>query len=512
MRRIGKILTSRLAAFGFVVLCELGLLLTLLLRLSSFSVYFLVFLLAINLLSMIVVVNSDANPEYKLTWLSVIVLIPYLGTALYFLYGKSTPTVRERRIIEDVRENIQNTKRTSFSFFLPDGLSIAAGGKPTSIVSAAENAEVYSGTQAEYFASGAQMYDRMLSDLKSAEKYIFLEYFIIRPGQMWQGILDILKEKARTGIEVRVMYDDVGCMTSLPLNYDKELMAAGISAIRFSKITPSLRYMRRNNSRDHRKLMIIDGKVAYTGGVNIGDEYIGLDMRYGLWRDSGIRLLGKAAEGFAALFLEQWGISSGHIEAVGNYFGTGDGVRGDGGYYLPFGSGPCPVYKSSVGKRAIIDIINSAKRYVYIFTPYLIIDFDLTEALLGAALRGVDIRIITPGVPDKPIVRLLTRGSYPTLLSGGIKIFEYTPGFLHAKSLVADDTYAIVGTINLDYRSLVHHYENAVWIYSSPVVSDIKNDFLSVMQSSERVTPEKTRAHAPGIIFRSLLRLFAPLF
>ncbi len=512
MRRIGKILTSRLAAFGFVVLCELGLLLTLLLRLSSFSVYFLVFLLAINLLSMIVVVNSDANPEYKLTWLSVIVLIPYLGTALYFLYGKSTPTARERRIIEEVRGNMRNARRTSFGFFSLAKLSVAAGGKAMAIVSAAENAEVYSGTQAEYFASGAQMYDRMLSDLKSAEKYIFLEYFIISHGQMWQGILDILKEKARTGVEVRVMYDDVGCMTSLPLNYDKELTAAGISAIRFSKITPSLRYMRRNNSRDHRKLMIIDGKIAYTGGVNIGDEYIGLDMRYGLWRDSGIRLFGRAAEGFAALFLEQWGISSGHIEAVSGYFGTSDGVRGDGGYYLPFGSGPCPIYKSSVGKRAIVDIVNSAKRYVYIFTPYLIIDFDLTEALLGAALRGVDIRIITPGVPDKPIVRLLTRGSYPALLSGGIKIYEYTPGFLHAKSLVSDDTYAIVGTINLDYRSLVHHYENAAWIYSSPVISDIKNDFLSVMQSSERVTADKALARTPGIIFRSLLRLFAPLF
>ena len=511
MRRIGKILMSRLAVFGIVVFIELLLVMTLLVRLSAFSVYFLFFLLTLNFLSVVAVVNSDGNPEYKLTWIGVIIFIPYLGTALYFLYGSGSLSRREEKIIKEVRGKIKSARRKTNAFDKLGEKSAAASGKALAIVGADTTAAVYINTSAKYYSSGKEMYSDMRCDLLKAQKYVFLEYFIIERGTMWQGIFEILKQKVNEGVEVRIIYDDVGCMTTLPLGFYKELSSAGIKAVRFSKISPSLRYMRRNNSRDHRKILVIDGKVAYTGGINIGDEYIGLNNRLGVWRDSGVRISGRAAEGFASLFLEMWCISTGRVECIQNYFGGEDSTVRDNGYYLPFGSGPNPFYKSNASKRAILDIVNSSQRYVYIFTPYLIIDFDLTESLLGAVLRGADVRIITPGVPDKPLIRLLTRGSYQCLLSGGVKIYEYSPGFLHAKGMVSDDTYAIVGTINLDYRSLVHHYENAVWTCFSNIAKDVRDDFLSVMRDSVRITSESIKTGPVLKILRSVIRLFAPL-
>ena len=512
MRRFGKILASRISVFALVVIIELLLLMTLFLRLSSLSAYFLVLSSIINLISIIAVVNKDSNPEYKLTWICVIVLIPFLGTLLYLLYGKGYVTRSEERVIKEVREGLRLTMRSASQECSASSLSPAVRGKTVAINSIDNLARVYTSTESRYYSSGNDAYRAMLADIGCAERYIFLEYFIIEDGEMWRGIYDVLLKKARAGVEVRIIYDDVGCMTTLPLHFDKQLAREGISAMRFSKITPSLRYMRRNNSRDHRKLLVVDGRTAYTGGMNIADEYIGLNMRLGVWRDSCVRVVGDAAEGFAAMFLELWCTASRTVLDFTPYFNTGSRILGDGGYYLPFGSGPLPLYKKSASKRALLDIISTSERYLYISTPYLIVDFDLTEALVGAALRGVDVRVITPGVPDKPLVKLLTRGSYPALLDGGVKIYEYDPGFLHAKALVADDLYAMVGTVNLDYRSLVHHYEDALWMYSSRTAFDIREDLLSIISESRHKDKESVRAGTLSRIIRSTLRLFAPLF
>ena len=509
MKKIIKVVFSRMGLAALIVAVELALVFTLLLRLSAYSVYFFVILIGINIISLIAVINDEGNPEYKLTWMGVILFVPYLGVVMWALFRRHNMTRREIRVIGEIVDGLAPTKGEGELEEL-ERESTLARGKARSLLSLDNMAEVYRGTVSKYFASGREMYESMLSDIDGAEKFILLEYFIISPGVMWDNILERLEKKAKCGVKVRVMYDDVGCMNRLPRHYTDELRARGIEATCFSRVSADVRNMRKNNNRDHRKLLIIDGKIAYTGGINISDEYIGETKPYGEWKDGGVRLLGDAAQGFTRLFHELWCFARHRYEDMHEYI-TFSGGESDGGYYIPFGSGPSPMYKDSTGKRAILDIVNQSQRYVYIMTPYIIIDYDLTEALVGAACRGVDVRIITPGVADKPIVKMMTKGSYPRLIEGGVSVYEYTPGFLHAKILVSDDAYATVGTVNLDYRSLVHHFEDAVWIYSSPTVTDIRDDFLSTVEVSRKMTETESLLGLVGGLVRSLIKLFAPL-
>ena len=511
MKKIIRLVFSRLGAAALTILLELAIVLTVLFRLSAYSVYFLIFLIAVNIVALITVVNDDGNPEYKLTWMGVILLAPFLGLVLYILFRRHKMSKREIRRLGEVRREICTDALDYDDFSSLGKQSREAAGKAMSILSIDETAAVYTSTASEYYSNGRDMFDDMLRDLSLAKRYIFLEYFILADGKMWQSIFDILKAKVKEGVEVRVIYDDIGSMGSVPRGFDRALKDEGIACMRFAPVSSDLRNMRRNNNRDHRKLCIVDGTVGYTGGINIADEYIGEKMRFGVWKDGGVRLSGDAVLGMVRLFLEIWELSRKGKSCTCKYFDTGSDVPPDGGFYIPFGSGPYPMYKNHTGKRAILDIVNQAQSYVYIMTPYLIIDYDLTEALRGAVCRGVDVRIITPGVPDKPLVKIMTKGAYPYLISGGVEIHEFEPGFLHSKALVCDDKYALVGTINLDYRSLVHHFEDAVWMYSTPTVLDIRRDFMETLSHSHRMTEEESR---PGLliwIVRCLIRLFAPL-
>jgi cardiolipin synthase len=353
------------------------------------------------------------------------------------------------------------------------------------------------------------MYEAMLFDIRRAKKYIFLEYFIIEGGEMWNNILAVLEGKVKEGIEVRVMYDDIGCMRSLPSKYDKTLCEKGIRCVRSGPVSP--RMSTAHNNRNHRKILVVDGEIAYTGGVNLADEYINKKKRFGHWKDGGVRVFGDAAIGFLKLFIASWDLSSSKFSDIRAYMPTLPNNLGDGGFYLPFGSGPSPTYSRPVGKNAIMNVINQAQEYVYITTPYLVIDYDLTEALRNAAQRGVDVRIITPKIPDKRLVKVMTKSAYPHLIDAGVSIYEYTPGFIHEKCILSDDVYAIIGTINLDYRSLVHHYENALWIYGSPMVMDAKSGFLRTVESSELMNDKKVKLTLGEWILRNLIRIFAPL-
>ena len=511
MRRIIRLCLSRLGLAVIFVLLELSLVLTVLFKLSSYSVYFLVFLIAVNVVSLIAVVNTDENPEYKLTWMGVIVLVPFLGTLMFLLYRRPSMSRKETKRLSEVRASVKSAGEGHAFAELGEADPLAAG-RAMAIVGIDESAEVYGCTESEYFPLGRGMWESMLRDLKGAEHYIFLEYFIIDSGIMWSSIFDILKEKAKAGVEVRLIYDDIGCMSTLPKGFDRELREYGIKCIRFAPVSVDIRNMRRNNNRDHRKICVIDGRWGYTGGVNIADEYIGEKERFGVWKDGGVRVFGAGAEGFARLFLELWALSSGTCENIEPYIASNRETLGDGGYYIPFGSGPYPMYRYQSGKRALLDIINQAQRYIYIMTPYLIIDFDLTEALRGAAFRGVDVRIITPGIADKPLVGIMTRGSFPHLADGGVKLYAYTPGFIHTKAIVSDDLYAMLGTINLDFRSLVHHFEDAVWMYRTPTVLSVREDFLSAMSESERIEKTECGLGLVGWCVRCVIRLFAPLF
>ena len=327
---------------------------------------------------------------------------------------------------------------------------------------------------------------------------------------MWDSIYNLLCQKADEGVDVRVLYDDIGCMNTLPADFPVRLSKDGIQCLRFSKVTPRVSAI--HNNRDHRKILAIDGRVAYTGGINIADEYINEVSRFGHWKDGGMRICGEAAVGFTKLFLHSWDLTCGSVSKYSDYISPFiDDTRGDGGYYIPFGTGPAPIYGRSVGKETFINLINQAEKYVYITTPYLIIDYSLSEALKCAALRGVDVRIITPGIADKKRIKVMTKSSYPALMESGVRIFEYLPGFIHEKIIVVDDLYAVVGTINFDYRSLVHHFEDGVWMYNAPVVNEIKEQFLKTVSVSDEIDAEEARLTLYERLVKVLIRLFAPL-
>ena len=508
MRKALKIIFSRCFVSFLIILFDLAVITVIALKLYEYSFYFLALVAVINLLTLLAVINDECNPEYKVTWIAIVLLLPGFGSLLYILFRRRRMSKKNSKRLDKITGELSEYNRyTAFSTLA--GEDRAAAGKAMAILKLDPTASVYQNTLSRYYPEAERMLRDMLVDMSRARKYILLEYFIIEKGYMWEQIYKVLREKAKEGLDVRVMYDDIGCMSTLGRSFDTELKKDGIRVLRFAPVYPRLNA--EHNNRDHRKICVVDGIYAYTGGVNIADEYINKKERFGHWKDGGVRVTGEAAEGLLKLFLLGWDMTSGESSDYKSLFEKCDTPTSDGGYYIPFGSGPRPVYKGQVGKRAILDIVNQATSYVYITTPYLIIDYDLSEGLRGAVSRGVDVRIITPNIPDKKMIKLLTKSSYPALTEAGVSIYEYTPGFIHEKLIVSDDKYAIVGTINMDYRSLVHHYEDAVWIYNSPTVTKAKRAFFSTLVRSKRIEGSLARLGLRARIVRNLIRLFAPL-
>ena len=418
-------------------------------------------------------------------------------------------TRREIAIGRKIHEKLCADERECTAFSELGRLDSRAAGQALAIMNGDVCATVYSSTEARYFSSGESMHSSMLEDIASAKDYVFLEYFIIKNGVMWCSIRDLLIEKSRAGVEVRVLFDDIGCMSTVTREMISELTAEGIKCASFAKVNPSLSTV--HNNRDHRKILVIDGSIAYTGGINIADEYINAEERFGHWKDGGVRLFGKAARGFVKLYLQIWNFNAGICEDFSPYLDRDPVCAKGEGYFLPFGSGPAPIYPRSVGKETFLNVINQAERYVYITTPYLVIDFDLTVALRGAALRGVDVRIITPAIADKRIVKIMTKSAYPYLMEAGVRIYEYTPGFIHEKLVVSDDIYTVIGSINFDYRSLAHHFECAAWMYSSELATTARDDFMSTVAVSEPMNDKGSRLKLSEWIVKNLVRFIAPL-
>ena len=394
-------------------------------------------IIVLYVMGFIHLINRDANPEYKLTWL-VVLMIPLAGVIIYFLFYDRRLSVKEIRILVGSHEQLHS--------FEGEELKISEEsphyGKVKALLYADPLARIYSRTSSTFFEEGEDYFDALIEDLQGAKKYIYLEYYIIERGKLWDRIHDILKQKASEGLDVRVLYDDIGCMQTLPSYYEYVLRSEGIKAYRFGRVTPKLSSV--HNNRDHRKIAVIDGVIGYTGGVNIADEYANIKEKYGHWKDGGIRISGDGAEGLLRLFLSAWDFTVGENTDYARAFADRETcVEGDGGLYIPFGSGPAPVYSQKVGKNLLLNIINQATRYVYITTPYLIIDHELTEAICKASLRGVKVKIITPGIADKRIVKVMTKSAYPYLMKHGVEIYEYLPGFIHEKTLISDDKYLI---------------------------------------------------------------------
>lgn len=463
--------------------------------------------IATSVVCVINIIASDDNPDYKAPWLIAVMLLPIVGSMLYFMfYSRKLSRRLVKRMNEVMEYRYEHDDKADLDSLRGEDVVAYSQAKMLTEIA---HSHIFKDCGGTYFSSGESMRDAMLSDLESAERFILLEYFIIEEGEFWSSVLDVLKRKAKSGVDVRVVYDDIGCMKTLPGNYDKLLRKYGIECVIFSKLRGSADS--EFNNRNHRKILVIDGRIGYTGGVNIADEYINRGCRLGHWKDGGIRLTGDAVKELTRLALSDFGLNSKVLPSApdGAYPDSGE-VKGE-GYLIPFGDGPRPIYRRHVSKCAIQNMIGSAVDRVYMTTPYLIIDNDLCADIERAALRGVDVRIIVPHVPDKRIVFAITRSFYPRLMDAGVKIYEYEPGFIHSKTYVADGKYAIVGTVNLDYRSLVHHFENGVWMYRTDAVRSVEEDIAETLEHCIRVTPDMLKRGPLSRLVRSFIRIFAPM-
>lgn len=452
------------------------------------------------------IIASDDNPDYKVPWVLFVLVIPVAGFMLYFLFYSRKLQKKFIRRLHEIKRYQYERDSSEVAARLAKESPMAAS--QATMLTAISGSHLFGNTRQTYFPLGENMFDSMLPDLEAAEKFIFMEYFIIEEGTFWNSILEVLKRKAAAGVTVRVLYDDIGCMSTLPGNYAKQLRACGIEASTFSRLRGNADS--EFNNRSHRKITVIDGKVGYTGGVNLADEYIGRVERFGHWKDTGIRLEGEAVWELTRLFLCDWGINVKRLPEASPELYPVYTCKED-GYLIPFGDGPRPLFERRVGKSVLQNMLSSATRYVYMTTPYLIVDNDLCTSIENAALRGVDVRIIVPHVPDKRLVFQMTRSFYPRLMRSGVRIYEYEPGFIHAKSYLADDTVAMIGTINLDYRSLVHHFENGVWMYGCTSIRHLKEDLDDTLAKSIEITPAHLKTGLLTRFVRAVVRIFAPM-
>lgn len=501
-------LFRRRVLVALVILLQIAILLAMIVGSSRQSDLLNKALTTISLLAVLYIISRHDYRPYKLVWAIQILLFPVLGGVFYLLFRYQSSTKRFRQRQAEIDQKTCHLLPQDESVCLEMNRTKSPYLRQVRYLANYAGFPVYRHTTATYLRSGEMKLAVLLQELLQAERYIFLEYFIIQEGVMWNSILDVLAEKAKQGVEVRLLYDDVGCFLSLPSDYPQRLAALGIKAAVFNPFRPVLSATQ--NNRDHRKIVVIDGKVAFTGGANLSDKYINAAATPGHWKDAAIMIKGQAAWSFSLMFLKMWSLCQQEEVNFECYLPelTAEEMVSD-GYIQPYADSPMDY--ENVGEHVYLQIINSAKDYVYINTPYLIVDDVMLSALCLAAKSGIDVRIVTPHRWDKWFVHMTTRSYYPELIAAGVKVYEYSEGFNHAKTFVSDDRTATVGTANLDYRSLYLAFECGVWIHDSQAVQDIKEDFLDTLQHCQQVTLEDCRTNRLMRLFQEILRLFAPL-
>ena len=510
LKGLTKILFSRTAIIVLLMLLQIGLIIAAFDYMKEKSVYFYGFFIILTVLTVIGIINERSNPMIKLAWIVPVLVLPVFGVLFYLfmqmqlgtkmiayrlkeLTHKTKPYLMQNKdAIEEIRK--ENPQIANLAHYVGE-----KGGYP-----------IYKNSSVQYFPIGEKKFEELVKQLKQAEHFIFMEYFIVEEGYMWNTILDILIEKAASGVEVRFMYDGMCSVTMLPYNYPKKLQEFGIKSKIFSPIRPVL--SSHQNNRDHRKIVVIDGKVAFTGGVNLADEYINKKVRFGHWKDNAVMVKGEAVRAFLIMFLQMWNITERKEENYEEYLRhveTGDTNHSD-GYVMAYGDSPFD--QENVGEEVYMNMIHRARRYVHIMTPYLILDNEMLRALIFAAKSGVDVKIIMPHIPDKWYAFVLAKTYYEELIDAGVEIYEYTPGFVHAKTFIVDDEEAVVGTINLDFRSLYLHFEDGTYLYKNSEIHKIEEDYQNTLSKCMIITKEmcRTLPFKDRVIGR-VLRLFAPL-
>ncbi len=476
--------------------------------LAIYVPYFYSALILTEIAVIVSIMISNNNPDYKLVWLFVVVMIPLVGLMIYLIFYKRKLPAKAIRRLEKVKTSYSYSDEGNFNQLMETNSLISTQAK--SLCKTADS-HLYRNSKLKYFSTGEQMHEAILNEIKKAKNFIFFEYFIIEDGEFWNSILDVLKQKAQSGVEVKLIYDDIGCMGTLPGNYYRKLTKKfNIQTVIFSKLKGQA--SGEFNNRSHRKILVIDGKVGFTGGINLADEYINKVARFGHWKDTGIQIEGEAVNELTKLFFMDYSLNYSKELNIDfdKYYISASSTQTD-NYIIPFGDAPRPLNDFSVSKMAILNLLNQAKKYVYITTPYLIVDNELMRAIENTAIRGVDVRVIIPHIPDKKIIFGMTKSVCQQLAKSGVKIYEYTPGFIHAKSYIADDEYAIIGTMNLDYRSLAHNFENGVWIYNDNVVLDMKQDFIDTMNKSEQTSNNTPKRRLISKFVYILVKIFSPL-
>ena len=503
-----RIVFSRLVWILFLLFLQLYIFYGFFSWMQSFYTHYSVVLLIFRIIMTLFLFNSDMEASAKLTWLIIITIAPIPGSMFLAL---TITDIGHRKLKKSVLSVMEQTMNA-----LPqdDDVMEELGKEKKSIMSMNTYLNqtgcfpVYKDTDVQYYPTGEACFEDLMAELEKAEKFIFMEFFIYDEGYMWGRVLKLLADKAAAGVEVRVMYDGMCEMELLPHDYAKRLCELGIKAKTFSPIHPFLSTY--YNFRDHRKVLVVDGKFALTGGINMADEYINRIERFGHWKDSVVFVRGNAVKSFTLMFLQMWSADEVKVD-LGNYLEYDGGVYPESkGYVMPYSD--IPLDEEKVGENIYMDILNRATRYVHITTPYLILDDELKRAIKYAALRGVEVTIILPGIPDKLMAYSLAKNHYKSLVKAGVNIYEYTPGFLHAKNFVCDDKKAVVGSINLDYRSLYHHFECALYMYMTDCIPDIEKDFQETIKVSRRVTLETIKNE--NILYRAsghVMKLVAPL-
>lgn len=514
MKKYKNLIFSRIFLTALFILLQVFWIILFFLRIFEIYPYVTILIHVLSFVFMIYLINAEQeHMEYRIGWIVLVLIVPLFGVPFYLFCGDKRPSRKLSRKLRIAEMRYSSAYKQEDGILEELGIHDRRAMATANYIRNEQRFPVYRNSEVTYYKQGEDLFAGMMEAIRGAQHFIFMEYFTIELASVWQEILDALVEKAKQGVEVRLIYDDMGCVAYLPLGYHKyvESLDPHIKCVRFNKVVPFFSLVM--NNRDHRKMLVVDGYKGFTGGINLSDRYINIDSPYGHWKDAGVRIRGEAVWSITLMFLQMWDVLrenddwahlkqyTPHAYHPGPFSGSG--------FVQPYGDEPLDDIPLS--ENAYIEIVNQAEKYLYIFTPYLILSDALAGCIAMAAKRGVDVRIVTPGIPDKKVVYRLTRANYKRLLRAGVRIYEYTPGFIHSKCMVSDDTKAIVGTVNLDYRSLFLHFEDAVFFYGNQAVLDLKKDALETFEKCREVGPADIKVSMLGGVVNSLLKVVAPL-